>query len=122
MATYKHTCGCAQMSSSGGTGGSGGSGGCSASAAVGAEGTEGIVTGSVEVGGTCSLYHTCFNMETSSDTANFVPIGVISVGQCLVASQGCKNDSTIGEQCNENFAACAMPGVLACTNWCEPAA
>lgn len=86
--------------------------GCEGGVEAGGEVTEGIVTGSVTVSGSC------FEVVTDSDSAEFVPVGTITMGQCFDLLQGgCQiancND-TPGARCNQEVAACTVFGDPVC--------
>jgi LysM repeat protein len=69
--------------------------------------TGGVVTGTVGINGKC------FQTTTESDSASFIPVATITIGQCYNLFQGgcqpqnCDNNSP-GERCNRDVPDCTV--------------
>ena len=74
--------------------------------------TEGVVVGSVTLNGQC------YNVERNSDNAEYLVVGTTVSGQCYnLFHGGCQPDNcgwTAGGVCNDQVAACTIPGAPYC--------
>ena len=74
--------------------------------------TEGVVVGSVTISGTC------YDVEETSDHAEYFVVGTTRAGQCFDLFQGgCRPENcgwTPGSVCNEHVPACTIPGQPYC--------